>query len=156
MSGIYLCGKIQIIMNIPEKIIIHCSATMAGKDFSAADIDRWHRARGFRKIGYHYVVRLDGRYERGRADHEEGAHCPQQSMNRRSISICYVGGLDSAGRPADTRTPAQKRTILTLIHTLRSRYGHLPVCGHRDIPGVAKACPCFDAIREYDSPRPRK
>ena len=77
-------------------------------------------------------------------------------MNRRSISICYVGGLDSAGRPADTRTPAQKRTILTLIHTLRSRYGHLPVCGHRDIPGVAKACPCFDAIREYDSPRPRK
>ena len=143
-------------MNIPEKIIIHCSATMAGKDFSAADIDRWHRARGFRKIGYHYVVRLDGRYERGRADHEEGAHCPQQSMNRRSISICYVGGLDSAGRPADTRTPAQKRTILTLIHTLRSRYGHLPVCGHRDIPGVAKACPCFDAIREYDSPRPRK
>ena len=156
MSGIYLCGKIQIIMNIPEKIIIHCSATMAGKDFSAADIDRWHRARGFRKIGYHYVVRLDGRYERGRADHEEGAHCPQQSMTRRSISICYVGGLDSAGRPADTRTPAQKRTILTLIHTLRSRYGHLPVCGHRDIPGVAKACPCFDAIREYDSPRPRK
>ena len=56
MSGIYLCGKIQIIMNIPEKIIIHCSATMAGKDFSAADIDRWHRARGFRCISYHYVV----------------------------------------------------------------------------------------------------
>ena len=102
-------------MNIPKKIIIHCSATPEGKDFSAADIDRWHRARGFRCIGYHYVVRLDGTYERGRQDHEEGAHCPQQSMNRRSISICYIGGLSPDGRaPRDTRTPAQKRTILTL------------------------------------------
>lgn len=136
-------------MNIPERIIIHCSATQEGKDFTAADIDRWHRARGFRKIGYHYVVRLDGTYERGRADNEEGAHCPQQSMNRRSIAICYIGGLDSAGRPKDTRTEAQKRTLLTLVRTLRGRYGHLPVCGHRDIPGVAKACPCFDAALEY-------
>lgn len=138
-------------MNIPKRIIIHCSATVKGKDFSASDIDRWHRARGFRKIGYHFVVRLDGTYERGRADHEEGAHCPQLSMNRQSVSICYIGGIASDGKtPADTRTLAQKRTIRTLIATLRGRYGNLPVYGHRDIPGVSKACPCFDAIREYN------
>lgn len=137
-------------MNIPEKIIIHCSATPEGRPFTAADIDRWHRQRGFRKIGYHYVVRLDGTYERGRQDLEVGAHCPQQSMNRRSIAICYIGGLAPDGRtPRDTRTEAQKRTLLTLVRTLRARYGNLPVCGHRDIPGVAKACPCFDAINEY-------
>ncbi len=137
-------------MNVPEKIIIHCSATEEGKDFSAADIDRWHRVRGFRKIGYHYVVRLDGTDERGRADSEEGAHCPQESMNRRSIAICYIGGLDRSGSPKDTRTEAQKRTILTLVRTLRGRYGRLPVCGHRDIRGVVKACPCFDAVAEYN------
>lgn len=136
-------------MNVPEFIIIHCSATREGQDFSAADIDRWHRQRGFRKIGYHLVVRLDGSYERGRADNEEGAHCTQQGMNRRSISICYIGGLDAAGRPKDTRTDAQKRTMRTLVATLRGRYGHLPVLGHRDVKGVAKACPCFDAVDEY-------
>lgn len=136
-------------MNRPERIIIHCSATREGIPFTAADIDRWHRARGFRKIGYHYVVALDGTYSRGRADSEEGAHCPQQGMNRRSISICYIGGLDSNGNPRDTRTSAQKKTLLTLIRTLRGRYGRLPVCGHRDIPGVAKACPCFNAASEY-------
>ena len=111
--------------NISE-IIIHCSATKAGREFHADDIRRWHLQRGFADIGYHFVIALDGTVEPGR---------PLD--------------MTSAGRPADTRTPAQKRTILTLIHTLRSRYGHLPVCGHRDIPGVAKACPCFDAKAEY-------
>ncbi|MBD5369919.1 MAG: N-acetylmuramoyl-L-alanine amidase [Bacteroides sp.] len=138
-------------MNRPEKIIIHCSATKEGRDFTAADIDRWHRARGFLRIGYHYVVRLDGTVEPGRAESETGAHCPQQGMNRRSVSICYIGGLDSCGTPKDTRTSGQKRSILALIASIRSRHGHLPVCGHRDIPGVAKACPCFSAIAEYAS-----
>lgn len=139
-------------MNRPEKIIVHCSATPEGRDFSAADIDRWHRARGFRKIGYHYVVRLDGTIEIGRAENEIGAHCTQMSMNRRSISICYIGGLakDSL-TPKDTRTSSQKTAIRSLISEIRSRYGDLPVCGHRDIQGVRKACPCYDAGPEYNS-----
>lgn len=136
-------------MNKPEFILIHCAATKEGADFSAADIDRWHRDRGFRCVGYHYVVRLDGSYQRGRQDLDEGAHCPQESMNRRSVAICYVGGLDAKGNPKDTRTEAQKRTIITLIRTLRGRYGNLPVMGHRDVKGVAKACPCFDAMKEH-------
>lgn len=136
-------------MNNPEYIIIHCSATSAGKPFTIADIDRWHKAQGWHGCGYHLVVHLDGSYARGRADIEVGAHCPQQSMNRRSISICYIGGLDAQGKPADTRTPEQRRTIITLIRTLRARYGNLPVIGHRDVKGVAKACPCFDAAKEY-------
>ena len=138
-------------MNKPEFIIIHCSATKDRADFSAKDIDAWHRARGFRCIGYHYVVRLDGSYERGRQDSEEGAHCSQLGMNRRAIAICYIGGLDKDGKPADTRTQAQKKTMMTLIRTIRARYGNLPVLGHRDVKGVAKACPCFDAKKEYSA-----
>ena len=83
-----------------DTIIIHCSATRAGQDFTAADIDRWHRARGFRSIGYHFVIRLDGTIEPGRDVSLDGAHCT--GWNRRSIGICYVGGLDKEGRPADT------------------------------------------------------
>ena len=71
-----------------DSIVIHCSATKEGADFSAKDIDRWHKERGFDKIGYHFVVLLDGSYQRGRADDEVGAHCTQQKMNFRSIGIC--------------------------------------------------------------------
>ncbi len=128
----------------PDKIIIHCSATEEGRDFSARDIDGWHKARGFRRIGYHWVVRLDGSLERGRKEYEIGAHCLGQ--NARSLGICYIGGL-RGGKPADTRTPAQRAAMARLVEDLRSRYPGVTVHGHREF--AAKACPCFDAASEY-------
>ena len=103
-----------------DTIIIHCSATRAGQDFTAADIDRWHRARGFRSIGYHFVIRPDGTIEPGRDVSLDGAHCT--GWNRRSIGICYVGGLDKEGRPADTRTEAQREALIRLVEDLRLVY----------------------------------
>ena len=91
-----------------DAIIIHCSATRAEQDITAADIESWHRARGFWTIGYHYVIRLDGTIEPGRDVTLDGAHC--MGWNKRAIGICYVGGLDKDGRPADTRTGATHRT----------------------------------------------
>ena len=82
-----------------DSIIVHCSATKAGQDFTAADIDRWHRERGFNGIGYHYVIRLDGRLEKGREIDLAGAH--SKGWNERSVGICYIGGLDENGHPAD-------------------------------------------------------
>ena len=141
-----------------DSIILHCSATKAGQDFTAADIDRWHRERGFNGIGYHYVIRLDGRLEKGRDVSLIGAHC--KGWNERSIGICYVGGLNENGQPADTRTNAQKRVLYQVIMDLQREYGILQVLGHRDTSpdlngdGViepyeyVKACPCFD-VREF-------
>lgn len=90
-------------MRTINQIIIHCTATPARRDVKADDIDRWHRARGFRGIGYHYVVYLDGTVVHGRNESVAGAHC--KGFNAHSIGVCYVGGLDEEGRPADTRTP---------------------------------------------------
>lgn len=141
-----------------DSIIVHCSATKAGQDFTAADIDRWHRERGFNGIGYHYVIRLDGGLEKGRDISLIGAHC--KGWNERSIGICYVGGLNENGQPADTRTNAQKRVLYQVIMDLQREYGILQVLGHRDTSpdlngdGViepyeyVKACPCFD-VREF-------
>ena len=85
------------------EIIIHCSATAEGRDFGVADIRRWHKAQGWTDVGYHYVVRLDGTVQEGRALSEPGAHC--KGHNAHSIGICYVGGLAADGRtPKDTRT----------------------------------------------------
>lgn len=130
-----------------DEIIIHCAATRAGRDFHAADIRRWHRERGFADIGYHFVVTLDGTVEPGRPLAQTGAHCI--GHNRRSIGICYVGGLDSAGHPADTRTPAQRASLEQLVGRLRQLYPGATVHGHREF--AAKACPCFDARAEYNS-----
>ena len=141
-----------------DSIIVHCSATKAGQDFTAADIDCWHRERGFNGIGYHYVIRLDGKLEKGRDVALAGAHC--KGWNEQSIGICYIGGLDENGRPADTRTNAQKRVLYQIIMDLQREYNILQVLGHRDTSpdlngdGViepyeyVKACPCFD-VKEF-------
>ncbi|WP_142850901.1 N-acetylmuramoyl-L-alanine amidase [Telmatospirillum sp. J64-1] len=127
-----------------DKLVVHCSATPEGRDVSAKDIDRWHRGQGFRKIGYHYVIRLDGTIEKGRDEAEVGAHV--QGHNANSIGICLIGGV-SADDPKiakDTYTPEQWTSLETLLRDLLTRYPHAEILGHRDFPGVAKACPCFD------------
>lgn len=129
-----------------NEIIIHCSATPEGKDYTVADIDRWHKAQGWKGIGYHYVVYRDGSYHRGRPDEEVGAHVTGHNAN--SIGICYIGGCAKDGvTPKDTRTEAQKKTLITLIRTMKGRYPGAKVYGHRDF--AAKACPSFDAKNEY-------
>ena len=128
-------------------IIIHCSATKAGQDFRAKDIDRWHRERGWDGIGYHKVIDLDGTIEPGRSETKPGAHC--KGHNSDSIGICYIGGLDKNGKPADTRTELQKAALAGLVADYKRRFPNAKVVGHRDMPNVHKACPCFNAKEEY-------
>lgn len=123
------------------KLIIHCSATPEGRDYTVADIDRWHRARGFKGIGYHYVIYRDGSVHPGRAVEVIGAHCTGQNAD--SIGICYIGGLAADGKTAkDTRTPAQKEALRNLVAELKAKYPGVTVHGHREFAN--KACPCFD------------
>lgn len=128
-----------------NEIIVHCTATKEGKDYTVADIDRWHRQRGFKSIGYHWVVCRDGSVLPGRAENIVGAHC--QGHNAHSIGVVYVGGLDADGEPKDTRTAAQKQALKRLLIGLRKKYPDAAIHGHRDF--AAKACPCFDATKEY-------
>ena len=133
-------------MRTINEIIVHCSATQEGKDFTIADIDRWHRQRGFTKIGYHYVIYRDGTIHVGRNESEVGAHCLGHNQN--SIGICYIGGLSSDGKtPKDTRTDAQKKALTTLLQALKKKYPFASIHGHRDF--AKKACPSFDATKEY-------
>jgi len=146
-----------------DTIVIHCSATPEGRDVSVATIRKWHKDRGWRDIGYHYVIGLNGEIWKGRPIRQRGAHV--KGHNTGSIGICYVGGVTNDGRlaPKDTRTPEQKTALVSLIRGLLVDYPAIKtICGHRDFPGVAKACPCFDAIPEYKwllagelAPKPR-
>ena len=128
-----------------NEIIIHCSATPEGKDFTVDDIRRWHLARKFADIGYHYVVYRDGSVHKGRAENLVGAHCLGHNAN--SIGICYIGGCTANGKyPKDTRTPQQKQALRQLVQKLLFVYPHASVHGHNEFSN--KACPSFNVQKE--------
>lgn len=130
-----------------DYIVIHCAATPEGKNFTARDIDSWHKKIGWSGIGYNYVIKLDGTLELGRDVDLIPAHI--KGFNGNSIGVVYVGGIDTLGKPKDTRTPQQKETIIKLLKDLRKLYPNAKILGHRDFPSVKKACPSFDAKNEY-------
>lgn len=133
-------------MRAINEIIIHCSATPEGREITVADIDRWHRQRGFNSIGYHFVIYLDGSVHKGRPIEKIGAHC--LSHNNHSIGVCYIGGLaKDAKTPKDTRTVAQKTALVKLVADLRASFPNASVHGHCEY--AAKACPCFDVNKEF-------
>ena len=135
-------------------IVVHCSAVKPDQLSSAAQIDTWHREDRHYKfgIGYHYVVRRNGDIEPGRPEWLVGAHC--LNHNKYSIGVCYEGGLNARGQPADTRTPKQKAAMLKLLQQLHQRYPRAVIVGHRDL-SHDRDCPCFDAAREYAALQPR-
>lgn len=125
-------------------LTIHCAATPEGRDNTAAQVNQWDIEK-FGQISYHWVIELDGDAVRGLPDNVKGAHVGK--ANTGNIGICYVGGtttLSAGGKPKDTRTKAQKVALRTLIRTYQSKYPGIVIRGHRDWPGVSKACPSFD------------
>lgn len=155
-------------MKTIDSIIIHCSATRAGQDLRARDIAKMHLARGFNQIGYNFVIDLDGTVENGRPLSIDGAHCNTKgfsgvSYNKHSVGICYIGGLDESGKPADTRTEAQKNALRDLVAKLCKEYPIIELLGHRDTsPDLngsgevesfefIKSCPCFDVWSEFSN-----
>ena len=129
-------------------IVIHCSATPEAMTYPLESLRADHKKRGFVDVGYHYYIRKDGTVQEGRPLNQIGAHA--KGYNTGSIGICYEGGLDANRKPKDTRTEAQKKSMLVLLKSTLKLYPSITrICGHRDLPKVAKDCPCFDAENEY-------
>lgn len=122
-------------------LTIHCAATPEGRHVDAETISAWDKAK-FGQVSYHHVVELDGTIVRTLRDDQKGAHVGK--ANTGNIGICYVGGVDAKGNPKDTRTAAQTKALRTLVRTYQERAPGIVVRGHRDWPGVKKACPSFD------------
>lgn len=145
-----------------DLIIVHCSATRCDQDIDAATIRQWHMAKGWRDIGYHYVIKLDGTVEPGRPEEEIGAHAAP--FNTASIGICYIGGYGMDGKTANTMTREQQTSLIGLLETLSTKYAHARILGHRDLsPDLngdgkitpnewIKECPCFD-VRSWCAQR---
>jgi N-acetylmuramoyl-L-alanine amidase len=137
-------------------IVIHCSATRVDKDYTPEQLERDHKARGFNSAGYNYYIReiVSMRPLELIPAHVTG-------YNKNSIGICYEGGLDPDGNPDDTRTEAQRQSIIRLLLDLVVQFPDSRICGHRDLsPDLngngkiepdewMKMCPCFNAEEEY-------
>ena len=135
------------------EIIVHCTATPEGKDYTVDDIRQWHTAkppqgRGWSDIGYHYVIDRKGHILPGRDVDTIGAHC--EGHNAHSIGVVYIGGVSALnGKPKDTRTLAQKAGLIRCLTELKSIYPQAKIYGHCDFS--RKECPCFNAKQEYVS-----
>ena len=133
-------------MRAINKIILHCSATPGGRHTTVEDIRLWHKQRGFRDIGYHYVIYLDGTIHNGRPIKQIGAHT--KGHNTGSIGVCYVGGIAKNNfKPKDTRTPEQIEALDCLLNELMGTYSGATLHGHNEF--APKSCPSFDVQKEY-------
>ena len=124
-----------------NRIVLHCSATVEGKDYSVDTIRKWHvDGRGWSDIGYHYVIQLDGTISQGRPITRAGAHT--KGHNKDSIGICYIGGIDADKKPKDTMTPEQNSAFRMLVRSIRILFGEdITIHGHNEFAN--KACPSF-------------
>ena len=132
-------------MRAINRIIIHCTATKEGQAVTLAEVTKWHKAKGFKSIGYHYLIGLNGEVWEGRPLEQAGAHT--EGYNGNSIGICYVGGLDANNKPKDTRTATQKISLLKLVKELKAKFQMATIHGHKEFSN--KACPCFEVKNEF-------
>ena len=130
-----------------NKVIVHCTATPENRAVTVEDVRQWHKARGWSDIGYHIMIYLDGTVHEGRPIERSGAHCKGQNKN--SIGIAYVGGVDKDMNPKDTRTECQKEALCDILEHYKTKYPKVEIFGHRDFS--SKACPSFDATKEYEN-----
>jgi N-acetylmuramoyl-L-alanine amidase len=124
-------------------IVVHYSATFDDQEITAADIDKMHKARGWKGIGYHYFYRLNGLEEVGRPEGAIGAHVAGQNTGK--IGLCFSGGLKratGANVGVNTMTEAQEKSLISRIRKLKQAYPNAVVCGHKDL--AATQCPAFD------------
>lgn len=134
-----------------DYIVVHCTATPQTTKIQSIK-NYWKNVLKWKSVGYHYIVEANGNVEQlsDIANPTNGV----AGFNTRSIHISYIGGVDKNGKPVDNRTDAQKKALLDTIRKVRNevvlKQRFFPVIqGHTDFPGVAKACPCFDAKEEY-------
>ena len=129
-------------------IIIHCTATRETQDYTPEQLKHDHLARGFIDVGYHFYIRKDGTVTQHRRLNEVGAHC--RPFNRCSIGVCYEGGLDANGKPKDTRTIAQRGSLVKLLIELKQKFPKAAIRGHNEMPGATiKECPSFRPSTEF-------
>ena len=134
-------------------LVIHCVANRCNRPFSVENLIACGKAK-YGQCSYHYYVRYDGSVIPLLPENVQGVHA--RGYNYCSLGIVYEGGLDENGNPADTRTEAQKASLVALLRSLNEDYPTAKIVGHCELPGVHKACPCYYPSKEYADLQPQE
>ena len=128
-------------------IVIHCSQTRPSQKIGVKEIDRWHRERGWLKVGYARVIKRDGTVEQGRDDDELQAHV--KNYNHISTSVCVVGGAKEENWKLgeDNFTSEEWESLKKVLEELVIKYPEARIVGHYELD-ERKTCPNFN-VREY-------
>lgn len=140
-------------------IVIHCSDSLFG---NAEIINAWHKERGWKEIGYHYIIlngyattstsylsHQNGMIETGRDLNLSGAHV--KNANANSVGICLIG-----------KTAFTEQQLISLESILvgllgsvlcRERNEKIRISGHYEWD-KRKTCPNFD-VQKFVKDRPR-
>lgn len=131
-----------------KNIVVHCTATAQNAKIQAI-LDYWKYQLNWKRPGYHCIIEANGNIVS-----LHPIELPSNGVagfNANIVNVCYIGGVDAKNNPIDNRTPQQKQALINILKTLKSKFPNAIICGHRDFPNVAKACPCFDAKKEYSN-----
>jgi N-acetylmuramoyl-L-alanine amidase len=140
-------------MRVIENIVVHCTANQPTATVEII-LKYWKEVLKWKSPGYHKIIAADGTVTTLAPD---TAICNGvANHNSNSLHVSYIGGIEKNGNPKDTRTPAQKAALLKVVSAWKKEYPKARVLGHRDFPGVAKACPSFDAIKWWEENKNNK
>lgn len=128
-------------------LVVHCTATPQNTKIESIQ-NYWKNVLKWKSNGYHFIIEANGKINN--ITPIESIANGVAGYNSNSIHISYIGGVDDNGKPIDNRTFAQKQSLIYQLQWLKRKFPKAKIQGHRDFPNVKKACPCFDAIPEYD------
>lgn len=135
-------------MRIIKYIAVHCTATPQTTSIDSIR-NHWKTNLGWKMPGYHFMIKPDGEVVQ-LLDITKVSN-GVKGFNSETINISYIGGVDAKINPIDNRTDAQKKSLLTKLKELKKQFPKAIIQGHRDFPKVAKACPSFNAKKEYEN-----
>ena len=135
-------------MRTIKYIAVHCTATAQTATVSSIQ-NYWRNEKKWKMPGYHFIIKPDGEIVQ-LLDISEVSN-GVKGFNSETINICYIGGVDKALKPTDNRTDAQKKALIIKLKDLKKQFPNAKIQGHRDFKGVKKACPSFDAKKEYEN-----
>ncbi|NJN50189.1 MAG: N-acetylmuramoyl-L-alanine amidase [Polaribacter sp.] len=130
-----------------DYIVIHCTATQPNATKQSI-LNYWKNILKWKSVGYHRLIDSFGIIHE-LANYEQVTN-GVKGYNSNSIHFSYIGGIDAKGKPKDTRTDKQKESLLYLIKEAKKLYPNAIIQGHKDFKGVVKACPSFNAKKEYE------
>ena len=148
-------AEINSIERVVNQVIVHATETTTDKNIGAIEINNINNELGFDGIAYHYVIRRDGRLQRGRPVNKKGEHVVDATIEKESIGIILVGGLNcSSGDPNPTSfrssqsfTISQYDTLEKFLTAFYRKYPGGKVFGHNDIDPT-ETDPYFD-VQDY-------